>query len=389
MKNSKKNAVNNNLVKNSMLKWAKITGMKGKSGEELKMGSEGFFFSNFFSKYFLVNSRRSISCYFPFGFTLVELLVVIAIIGVLIAILLPAVQAAREAARRMQCSNNLKQLTLALHNYQDVMSALPNDGWFGWNSGVTNRHHLGINVRVLPFIEHGSLYETMDTTLNYTTDWAPRGYNVSGAGKRIAGFLCPSSEEIFAKNDSGESERTNPRWYTTHYYGNAGSVDNANPPFYPRASPQDIKGAISALGVMTVDSKVSLGNIPDGTSNTFALLEISWNNFWGYRGWHRGAYIHSANSSGNLSTWSYSITSCKTIRRDFYINIGLRSLASTGTISPSHRQYRSVGSFGSNHPGGINVSFCDGAVRFLADTVNMNTVLALGTNDFGETVSFP
>jgi type II secretory pathway pseudopilin PulG len=162
--------------------------------------------------------------------------VVIAIIGALIALLLPAVQAAREAARRMQCSNNMKQLTLALHNYQDTMSALPNDGWFGWNSGVTNRHHLGIHVRILPFIEQGALYETMNTTLNYTTNSAPNGYNVSGAGNRIAGFLCPSSEEIFAKNDSGGDERTNPRWYTTHYYGNAGSVDNASPPVYPRAT---------------------------------------------------------------------------------------------------------------------------------------------------------
>jgi prepilin-type processing-associated H-X9-DG protein len=139
---------------------------------------------------------------------------------------------------------------------------------------------------------------------------------------------------------------------------------------------------------MTVNSKVALDNIPDGTSNTFALLEISWYNFWGYRGWHRGTYIHSS-SSGNLNTWGYSITSCKTIRRDFYINIGPRSLASTGTISASYQQYRSVGSFGSNHSGGMNVSLCDGAVRFLTDTTNMNTILALGTNDFGESVTLP
>jgi type II secretory pathway pseudopilin PulG len=321
---------------------------------------------------------------------LVELLVVIAIIGVLIALLLPAVQAAREAARRMQCSNNLKQFTLALHNYQDVMSALPSDGWFGWNSNVTNRHHLGIHVRILPFIEQGTLYETMNTTLNYTTNSAPNGYNVSGAGNRIAGFLCPSSEEIFAKNDTGGDERTTPpRWYTTHYYGNAGSVDNASPAVYPRLSTLVPKGELSALGVMTVNSKISLDNIPDGTSNTFALLEISWYNFWGYRGWHRGAYIHSSNTSGNLNTWGYSIASCKTIRRDFYINIGPRSLASSGTISASHQQYRSIGSFGSNHSGGINVSLCDGAIRFLTDTTNMNTVLALGTNDFGESATLP
>jgi prepilin-type N-terminal cleavage/methylation domain-containing protein/prepilin-type processing-associated H-X9-DG protein len=334
-----------------------------------------------FSGNFCSKSRRN-------GFTLVELLVVIAIIGVLIAMLLPAVQAAREAARRMQCSNHLKQFTLALHNYQDVTSALPSDGWFGWNSNVTGRHYLGIHVRVLPFIEQGALYETMDTTLNYTTDSAPHGYNVSGAGKRIAGFLCPSSEEIFAKNDTGGDERTNPRWYTTHYYGNAGSVDTANPPVYPRLSTAAPKGELSTLGVMTVNSKVSLDNIPDGTSNTFALLEISWSNFYGYRGWHRGTYV-SANNSVNLSTWSYILLSCKTIRRDYYINIGPHSLASSGTVPDIYRWNQSIGSLGSNHSGGINVSLCDGAVRFLTDTIDMDTVLALGTTDFSESVTHP
>ncbi|MDR1271132.1 MAG: DUF1559 domain-containing protein, partial [Planctomycetaceae bacterium] len=307
----------------------------------------------------------------------------------LIALLLPAVQAAREAARRIQCSNNLKQFTLALHNYQDVMSALPSDGWFGWNSGVTNRHHLGLHVRILPFIEQTALYETMDTTFNYTTDWAPSGYNVSGAGNRIAGFLCPSSEEIFAKSDTGGDERINPRWYTTHYYGNAGSVDTAVPPVYLRLSTLAPKGELSALGIMTVNSKVSLDNIPDGTSNTFALLEISWSNFDGYRGWHRGTYVYTDNSSGNLSTWGYILLSCKTIRRDYYINIGPHSLASSGTVPDLYRHNRSIGSFGSNHSGGINVSLCDGTVRFLTDTINMNTVLALGTSDFGESITFP
>src|SRR5690348_9079303 len=125
------------------------------------------------------------------GFTLVELLVVIAIIGVLIGLLLPAVQAAREAARRMQCTNNLKQLGLALHNYEAVAGTLP-PPYVQAGSGTTITWTNGWSAhgRVLPFMEQGALFNAINFTLRYST---PQNLTVSSMS--IAVFLCPSEAQ--------------------------------------------------------------------------------------------------------------------------------------------------------------------------------------------------
>src|SRR5437763_9170606 len=121
------------------------------------------------------------------GFTLVELLVVIAIIAVLIALLLPAVQAAREAARRIQCTNNLKQLGLALHNYESIAGALPPSvvvaryGSAFWSNGWS------IHGRVLPFLEHGTIFNSINFTFNYSI---PENTTVTRLS--LSSFLCPS-----------------------------------------------------------------------------------------------------------------------------------------------------------------------------------------------------
>src|ERR1044072_8283781 len=144
----------------------------------------------------------------PHGFTLVELLVVIAIIGILVALLLPAVQAAREAARRMQCSNNLKQIGLALHNHEDTYKFMPPWGWdfaIGYNPNPANtlpptvggprfQGHAPLMV-LLPYLEQGNITGTMRTDVSVidATNWPPNWGTNPAASTKVAVFICPST----------------------------------------------------------------------------------------------------------------------------------------------------------------------------------------------------
>ncbi len=132
------------------------------------------------------------------GFTLVELLVVIAIIGILIGLLLPAVQAAREAARRMQCTNNVKQFCLAMHNFHDVNNYLPSQG--AWGQGVKSGR-FGVHYQLLPFIEQTALKDAIDSSSGPTQPWLPSA-DGSAAWQirttKITTFLCPSDPQAGA-----------------------------------------------------------------------------------------------------------------------------------------------------------------------------------------------
>ena len=222
------------------------------------------------------------------GFTLVELLVVIAIIGILIGLLLPAVQAAREAARRMQCTNNLKQFGLAMHNYHDTYKYLPPGNTFfnarnsanpltgtglGCEAGGVYHGMMGWPAFILPQIEGASLYSSIDFTKRAYTNYCvhTNGYGHS-TGNPTCGsnapetFRCPSTPKSVAPIGSQKDYAVNggaelPERTTSENIGiTVGDVNGARAPF---------------TGLFWCNSRCDLASITDGTSHTFMLLELS------------------------------------------------------------------------------------------------------------------
>jgi len=298
------------------------------------------------------------------GFTLVELLVVIAIIGVLVALLLPAVQAAREAARRSQCTNNLKQVTLALHNYHDTNRKLP-------SAFYDTREH-GIWVRLSPFMEQGAFFDRY----NFNTG-ALGGVNGTLVKEvTMQGLRCPSGAINFCMI-SDTSRQAN---YTTHYYGIQGPVgtNSTTGTTYKRYDNIGAAGGVSSQGLFTVcvsayRDAIDFGGVTDGLSNTLAFGEISWNDYQGYREFNYGVYWAASNDAAIMSTKDVS----------WPINIGLQS---TSTV---YRGYSRTGAYGSHHPGGANFALADGSVRFLSQTINMDTYLSLASRNGGEVITLP
>ncbi len=288
------------------------------------------------------------------AFTLVELLVVIAIIGILIALLLPAVQAAREAARRAQCSNNMKQLGLAMHNYHDIYRAFPPAGWASGN-------YLSWNALILPFIEQTPLHDQVNFSATAYTQ------NLQIAINPIAAYLCPSATKVqtlYPGSPAGESysDGTNTYvTYTTHYYGILG----------PKGPlPQDAtrsytvwtgaagQGDYATQGVLTRHNCLSFRDIIDGSANTFLLGELSWNESNAYRVFVRGC---TASLSGSAKNVTYGI------------NLVPYSSGNLNDVS-----------FGSEHPGGCQFAIADGSVKFISETVDMGLYRAAASRDGGE-----
>src|SRR5262245_28907189 len=146
------------------------------------------------------------------AFTLIELLVVIAIIAILIGLLLPAVQKVREAASRIKCANNLKQIGLAMHNYMDTNNGLPPNGNYVWNgSGVTTTNAWSASARILPYIEQENLHRGIDFTTSYNTQTAI-------TSKRVATFMCPS--EVNDKGQGSDPTYGNKHWPINYAVGN-------------------------------------------------------------------------------------------------------------------------------------------------------------------------
>jgi prepilin-type N-terminal cleavage/methylation domain-containing protein/prepilin-type processing-associated H-X9-DG protein len=312
----------------------------------------------------------------PRGFTLIELLVVIAIIAVLIALLLPAVQQAREAARRTQCKNNNKQIGLALHNYHDTFLRFPSDGTnMSGTAAVVGWAH-SWRVAVLPYVDQAPLYNQWN--FNYSSEgWVGDGNNTNGplvAGKGIPWLTCPSSAlpETLSIPSGGVRQ--------AHYYGISGAAPRAN---FVDASCVDNGGNYgfwSTRGMIPGSSCINLANCTDGTSNTIIIAEIS-------------GYLYDA--SGNRSDarpaheWGWPMGGLTTQ------NNGPHRSNVTVRYSPNSRVLGQSGAnigaedFLSNtpltsfHTGGVHVTMADGSVRFISDNVDLNTLTYLSVRDDG------
>jgi prepilin-type N-terminal cleavage/methylation domain-containing protein/prepilin-type processing-associated H-X9-DG protein len=331
------------------------------------------------------------------GFTLIELLVVIAIISVLIALLLPAVQAAREAARRMQCSNNLKQIGLAMHNYESVAGAFPITGvidtrptafaaWVGWSG----------HARILPLMEQGPMFNSVNFTLPYS-----RADNYTVASTTVSSFVCPS--ELDSSPTPASSFFNTPK-AVSNYGLNMGDWFVFNPP-----------GPITR-GVFAPNLSRRFASFTDGTSNTVLASEVKirspeYNCFGGL------ANINNPMSVPDPTADPYTVApeyggSCGGVGQSHtaWVDGNVQETGMTtawppnkailGTKGEGDLDLQGIPLFRggagptfaaitsrSYHPGGVNALFADGGVRFIKSSIAGTVWRGLGSIAGGEVIS--
>ena len=308
------------------------------------------------------------------AFTLVELLVVIAIIGVLVALLLPAVQAAREAARRMQCTNNLKQLGLAIHNHHDVMGIFPPSEDERFNASGGKIKHSWV-PHILPFIEQKALHEQY----RFDRDWDNKATNDAAGGPikvSLPTFLCPSAP---GKNQREQNENRGCLDYpaTTERYWQGGGN-----PFVSATQAQFVKTSdpyfIGVLGHNKITGgsldpcRRRFADITDGTSNTFLLAECAGRN----QKFHMGKRITPKNTRGPWANPGSRIN----------IN-GCDPNDATALYGPKAVNCINDKEIYAFHPGGANACMADASVRLVSQSTSLDIVLALLTRGRGEVIS--
>lgn len=337
------------------------------------------------------------------GFTLIELLVVIAIIAILIALLLPAVQQAREAARRTQCKNNLKQLGLALHNYHDVYSSFPSghQAHFGnWrdpsgndrvgyaNSGTTSADATKANwswmAYILPLIEQANAFNTLGVNTR-RADQAlatPEGLNVLQTP--IAAFLCPSDSKPQLHDSVRDVEHTNsgrdiPVIISNYVGSNRGQRNS-----------RQTRGRMDRFsdGLFYVNSRIRIRDITDGTSNVLCVGERAWSYSATDANGDRQIVASRAGTAIVMRATTDSNRSCFGCGYSDAMGVagtGINHnhlLNSGGTFNPN----RARSTYSSSHIGGAQFTLADGSVRFLSENIDVNLLEHLGERADGEVV---
>ncbi|NUQ61266.1 MAG: DUF1559 domain-containing protein [Pirellulales bacterium] len=315
------------------------------------------------------------------GFTLVELLVVIAIIGILIALLLPAVQAAREAARRTQCTNHLKQIGLALQNYHDTYQTFPHGT--RWPLQAPNWR-----VVILPYLEQTALYDQLDISYQSTAGFISGTYtgkNAVLAGLAIDGYSCPSNPNPKNAANTTRTYNNTQLGQLIDYVGIGGAVPDPGGRTNICVLTSRYGGNYwCENGMLFPNGWVKMRDVRDGTSNTLIVGEQSgvvgtydirasyYGGWTGFTSPLRPAAMAAPNDGGDY--WGAGTTAIR-----YAINTSIL----LGGASETYNSNTILNSF---HPGGAQGLLVDGSVHFLSETMDMSTLLRLGAKDDNQVV---
>ncbi len=316
------------------------------------------------------------------AFTLVELLVVIAIIGILVGLLLPAVQAAREAARRMQCSNNLKQWALSFHNFESARKQFPLGATGGSPATFVPRTWRQTWVMYLwPYMEQNNLASVSDYKAAFHVPPNTIYFTLNGStGRRVPAYLCPS--------DNGTVDQANAR--SRHQRTRGNYVVNWGNATYPRNGAANHNQFVAPIGLAPFSlshkadlrrrpGKTTFGSISDGTSNTLLLSEYLMAKSDRDNDW-RGD-IHNDDGIFRFHT----LTTPNTSSPDLFANGWFQVTGDPAMPASAANQQRNAAR--SRHTGGVNFARCDGSVSFASNNVALSVWMAMGSMNGGEVES--